>query len=141
MKGPGYDSRCPRSFLQDVGLYESRCAGDEVACFPKKELTAPEFWRSPLPLRAAVWQLVPIQTRVPPPPWVGVLVWHGGRFCWWYRTRSGGDEILIIHPWCVSPSLPPPPLVSTKVYIPMHPSFHTEGTISFTDCRSCRVNV
>ena len=35
---------------------------------PQKELTAPKFWRSPLPLRAAVWQWVPIQTGVPPPP-------------------------------------------------------------------------
>ena len=32
------------------------------------ELTAPKFWRSPLLLRAVVWQWVPIQTKVPHPP-------------------------------------------------------------------------
>ena len=46
-------------------LYKE-CYVSEFDCPPfllQKELTAPEFWRSLLPLSTAVWQWVPIQRR------------------------------------------------------------------------------
>ena len=41
---------------------------DRPPFLPSNELTAPIFWHSPLPLRAAVWQWVAIRYLSAPPP-------------------------------------------------------------------------
>ena len=48
-------------------LFGSQFEVDRPPFLPSSELTAPIFWRSPLPLRAAIWQWVAIWYLSAPP--------------------------------------------------------------------------
>ena len=66
-------------------LFGSQFEVDRPPFLPSSELTAPIFWRSPLPLRAAIWQWVAIWYLSAPPGGARVVTLcqdcHYGLYC------------------------------------------------------------